>query len=140
MKEKESVLDAIELLEKRIFSQPYSKKYIQDLLKNSSFSVIYIAEASLVSYMILMITQDFVEILKIATSHTERRKKYAKHLIDYVQKNISADIFLELRHSNVGAFKFYENCGFKTLNLRKNYYSDTGEDAIVMKKNGGSNA
>ena len=39
---------------------------------------------------------------------------------------------LEVRTSNNSAIKLYEKIGFKTLRVRKKYYSDTGEDAYVM--------
>ena len=41
---------------------------------------------------------------------------------------------LEVRDSNIIAIKFYEKRGFKKISVRKNYYQDTHEDAIIYEK------
>jgi ribosomal-protein-alanine N-acetyltransferase len=41
-------------------------------------------------------------------------------------------VTLEVRVSNIGAQKLYESVGFTSQGLRKGYYSDDGEDALIM--------
>ena len=44
------------------------------------------------------------------------------------------EIFLEVRESYTPAIKLYEKCGFERLSVRKNFYSNPTENAIVMRK------
>ncbi|AEF26097.1 ribosomal protein S18-alanine N-acetyltransferase [Streptococcus parauberis] len=53
------------------------------------------------------------------------------HLFDY-----DLPIFLEVRASNSAAQALYKSCGFAALAIRKNYYHNPVEDAVVMKKEG----
>ena len=41
-------------------------------------------------------------------------------------------MLLEVRRGNVEAAALYESCGFETIGVRRGYYPDTGEDALVM--------
>ena len=43
-----------------------------------------------------------------------------------------AQFTLEVRRSNAGAYALYESLGFKSAGIRRRYYADNGEDAIVM--------
>jgi ribosomal-protein-alanine N-acetyltransferase len=43
-------------------------------------------------------------------------------------------VTLDVRVSNLAARKLYESCGFSVVGLRRNYYSDNGEDALTMKR------
>ena len=44
------------------------------------------------------------------------------------------NIFLEVRNSNTAAIHLYEKVGFANISTRKNYYSDTREDALIYVK------
>ena len=46
-----------------------------------------------------------------------------------------AQLTLEVRESNLGAIALYERFGFRSAGLRRRYYSDNGEDAVVMWRN-----
>lgn len=54
-----------------------------------------------------------------------------KKLIQYSKENNIEKIFLEVRSSNHKAIKLYEKYNFKQISIRKNYYKDTNEDALV---------
>ena len=45
-------------------------------------------------------------------------------------------ILLEVRESNRSAITLYKNCGFRVISKRKNYYQDTGENALIMQRTG----
>ena len=55
-------------------------------------------------------------------------KLYEEDMLEKSEKNI----FLEVREGNEVAVSLYSNFGFRIVGKRKAYYSDTGEDAIVM--------
>lgn len=74
-------------------------------------------------------------INNVAVLPQYRRKGYAKqlltHLISYAKENKLSFLTLEVRASNQGAIRLYEDCGFVPVGRRKKYY-DNREDAILM--------
>jgi ribosomal-protein-alanine N-acetyltransferase len=73
---------------------------------------------------------DEVEILNIAVAPSFRRRGIARALLDSLPK---AEIFLEVRESNVGARGLYRAVGFREAGLRRGYYQNPPEGAIVMR-------
>lgn len=59
-------------------------------------------------------------------------KKLMKELINTLKKEGSTDITLEVRKSNIVAQNLYESLGFVNEGVRKNFYEDNREDAIIM--------
>jgi ribosomal-protein-alanine N-acetyltransferase len=76
---------------------------------------------------------DELEILNIAVDPRFRRRGVARKLIQEVLAGFEGTVFLEVRQSNAAARKLYHSLGFETMAVRKEYYSDSGEAAIVMK-------
>ena len=69
--------------------------------------------------------------------HPQQRKKgIAQNLlfqiIDDCYKNKIKYITLEVRESNIPAISLYEKNGFKSIGVRKNYYQDNNENALIM--------
>jgi ribosomal-protein-alanine N-acetyltransferase len=65
-----------------------------------------------------------------------RRKGIAvallEKIIDELRRKGCKSLYLEVRASNISAIRFYENYGFVSAGLRKNYYTSPKEDAVVM--------
>ena len=57
-------------------------------------------------------------------------------MLSLAQKRGLERASLEVRTSNKGAIALYQKFGFKTAGIRKRYYSDTGEDALILWKGG----
>lgn len=76
---------------------------------------------------------DELEILNVAVDPPFRRRGVARKLIQQVLAGHRGAVFLEVRQSNLAARKLYHSIGFETIAVRKDYYSDSGEQAIVMK-------
>lgn len=57
-----------------------------------------------------------------------------KNLIEKTDNMLYKKIFLEVRASNTPAINLYKKYGFNEVSIRKNYYTDNGEDAIIMVK------
>ncbi|MBE6865132.1 MAG: ribosomal-protein-alanine N-acetyltransferase [Ruminococcus flavefaciens] len=77
------------------------------------------------------------DITSIAVHPEYRRKGLALRLIERFIEMIPDDaesIFLEVRESNAPAIALYEKCGFERLSVRKNFYSQPRENAVVMQK------
>ena len=119
-------------LEKEIFkNSAFNKSYIETLIKgDNSFIYIYLIEDKICGYLIVLDSIDVYEILAIATIEEYRNKGIAQELLDKIK---TKDIFLEVRESNQVAINFYKKNKFKEISVRKNYYSEPTENAIIMK-------
>lgn len=119
-------------LEKEIFkNSAFNKGYIETLIKgDNSFIYIYLIEDKICGYLMVLDSIDVYEILAIATIEEYRNKGIAQELLDKIK---TKDIFLEVRESNQVAINFYKKNKFKEISVRKNYYSEPNENAIIMK-------
>jgi len=119
-------------LEKEIFkNSAFSKSYLNTLIKgDNSFIYIYLIDSKVCGYLIVLDSIDVYEILAIATIEKYRNKGIAQELLDKIK---TKDIFLEVRESNQTAINFYKKNNFKEISIRKNYYSEPTENAIIMK-------
>ena len=118
--------------EKEIFkNSAFNKSYIETLIKgNNSFVYIYLIEDKICGYLMVLDSIDVYEILAIATIEEYRNNGIAQELLDKIK---TKDIFLEVRESNQVAINFYKKNKFKEISVRKNYYSEPNENAIIMK-------
>ena len=119
-------------LEKEIFkSSAFNKNYLDTLIKgNNSFIYVYLIDNKVCGYLIILDSIDVYEILAIATIEKYINKGIAQELLDKIK---TKDIFLEVRESNKVAINFYKKNNFKEISIRKNYYSEPTENAIIMK-------
>ena len=119
-------------LEKEIFkNSAFNKSYMETLIKgDNSFIYTYIIDNKVCGYLMVLDSIDVYEILAIATIEECRNKGIAQELLDKIK---TKDIFLEVRESNEKAINFYKKNNFKQISIRKGYYSDPTEDAIIMK-------
>ena len=125
-------IEQIFSLEKEIFkNSAFNKSYIETLIKgDNSFIYIYLIEDKICGYLMVLDSIDVYEILAIATIEEYRNKGIAQVLLDKIKIK---DIFLEVRESNQVAINFYKKNKFKEISVRKNYYSEPNENAIIMK-------
>ena len=119
-------------LEKEIFkNSAFSKSYLNTLIKgDNSFVYVYLIDSKVCGYLIVLDSIDVYEILAIATVEEYRNKGIAQELLDKIK---TKDIFLEVRESNQVAINFYKKNRFKEISIRKNYYSEPTENAVIMK-------
>ena len=119
-------------LEKDIFkNSAFSKESTENLVKaDNSFIYAYLIDEKICGYLMVLDSIDVYEILAIATVEEYRNKGLAQELLDKIK---TKDIFLEVRKSNEKAINFYKKNNFKQISIRKGYYSDPTEDAIIMK-------
>ena len=119
-------------LEKDIFkNSAFSKVSTENLVKaDNSFIYTYIIDDKVCGYLMVLDSIDVYEILAIATIEEYRNKGIAQELLDKIK---TKDIFLEVRESNQVAINFYKKNKFKEISVRKNYYSEPNENAIIMK-------
>ena len=74
-------------------------------------------------------------VMNVSVDPTERRAGIATALLDALVERIDdveAQYTLEVRVSNTPAIRLYERLGFLTAGMRRRYYSDNQEDALIM--------
>ena len=125
-------------IESDIFSDPWSVKDVLSTI-TSSGAMCYVATSDtgeLLSYVIGRIIAPEGEIYRVATVPDARRRGIAYRLIDYALKTEKGhgleSVFLEVREKNVPARNLYKSYGFMEIGVRKNYYKDPTDDAIIM--------
>lgn len=120
-------------IENACFSSPWSEGSVKDALSNpcSHFYLAYV-EGNLAGYLGLQIFSGEGYVTNIATLPEFRRRGVAKALINEALKNETEFITLEVRESNTPAINLYSSFGFETAGVRKNYYSNPEENAILM--------
>ena len=129
---------AIALLEKTCFSLPWSEKHLRQALAHHAFQILGIKTEShaLGAYVSFYHLKEEIEIVNIATSPELRRKGMAsalmRTLVDEALSQGAARILLEVKESNQPAIALYQSFGFNPIGIRKGYYRDTGEDALVL--------
>lgn len=142
---KNEYLDIIECFEKNNFGkEAYSKDMLQDilkdiyLLKNNDSILVAQDDNEVIGYIIFHISDDFTDIYKIFIRENNRRQKLATRLIDEVYKLAkrynSKKLILEVRANNLNAINFYKFNNFNQINIRKNYYSEPTDDAIIFER------
>ena len=81
---------------------------------------------------------DYVKIMNIAVHPDFRRRGIAQMLVEQLVAKLKARqslrLMLEVRSSNMGAQALYEKMGFTQVGLRKNYYRNPKEDALILRK------
>lgn len=132
-------VENVATLEGKIFSDAWTNQGILETL-NQSQAFIMVAELDdeLVGYCIIYYVMDEGEIARIAVDEKARRQGVGRGLFDCVckcckEKQI-ARLLLDVRESNAGARAFYERYGFAEDGIRKNFYENPKENAILMSK------
>ena len=133
----EQHLDAVAAIEADVFLDPWSRTmFFQDLQARHGQSFVAVQNETVLGYVNAWVVCDECTINRIACSTTEQRSGIATQLLarlmhDAAQLGVKT-FFLEVRASNRAAQKFYEKAGFIRTGLRKDYYPDTREDAVLM--------
>lgn len=134
----EDDMDEVLDIEKLSFPSPWSKRLFLDELANPNSRIILAKDEKgrTLGFVCFWIVADEAHILNIAVHPGFRMHGIAKRLIDHIigfSKDVGVNYFaLEVRHLNKTAIELYKGFGFKVAGIRKGYYADTGEDAVLM--------
>ena len=134
-------IDPIVAIENAVYPTPWSRSmFAGELAKPSSVSLgAFDAEAGgLVAYLIVSRYVDAWHIMNVAVHPECRRQGVASRLLDELFELTAGDprrgYTLEVRVSNATAIALYERFGFEPSGLRRGYYTDNREDALIMWK------
>jgi len=137
-------LDAVVCIENVSFHHPWSRNaFLSGLSQKYSYNLVLKLETSpetyqIIAYLCYLITGDDAHILKIAV-HPEYRQKgiafeFLTQCLTAMPPQRIRSAILEVRQSNAAGIGLYQKAGFSMEAQIKNYYSDTREDVILMRK------
>ena len=125
-------------IERQIFPTPWSVNMMRQELKNpnSYFYALKNQENTLLGYGGFWKVVDEAHIISVGVRPEYQEsglgKKIVQYMLDVIGELSLHFIYLEVRAGNEKAMNLYKKLRFVPLYVRKNYYTDTGEDAIIM--------
>lgn len=131
-------LEAIYEIESSSFSVPWSKESLRNELTMNQFSYYLVAEleGQVIGYGGMWIIADEAHVTNIAIAPSYRGQGWGEKLVRAMKQTAveqgAVGMTLEVRPSNAIALKLYEKMGFYKTGTRPKYYSDDGEDALIM--------
>ena len=129
----------IAALEEAIFPDPWDYRSVVDLISTDGSMCFTAREGErVVAYVIGRLIAPEGEIYRVAVDPDYRRRGIAYRLLDYAVKTSRGkgleSLFLEVRSQNLPAIKLYTAYGFREIGLRRGYYKNPTDDAIIMLK------
>jgi [ribosomal protein S18]-alanine N-acetyltransferase len=131
-------LEHVEAIERECYPTPWSRSMFDaELRKPSSLALgAFTDEDVLVGYAFVSRYVDAWHVMNVAVVDEYRRRGIASALLERLFAVTATDprrgYTLEVRVSNDGAIKLYERLGFEARGVRRGYYTDNREDAVIM--------
>jgi len=134
-------LNAIERIERASYPTPWSRSmFASELAKPSSICLgaFDLETLQLVGYLVISRYVDAWHVMNVAVDPDNRGRGVAtmllERLFDLTADDARRGYTLEVRVSNESAISLYERLGFRSRGLRRGYYTDNREDALIMWK------
>jgi ribosomal-protein-alanine N-acetyltransferase len=132
-----SDLPMIEAIERRAYPTPWSRSmFASELAKPTSICLGAFEGLDLIGYVINSRYVDAWHIMNVAVAPDHQRRGVATRLLERLIELTRGDerrgYTLEVRVSNEAAIRLYEQLGFEPRGIRRGYYTDNREDALIM--------
>lgn len=135
-------LDAIDAIERHAFARPWPRSTFDAELTRDVARLVVARTTAILGFCNYWIVPGpqarggEVHVLAIATHPDHRRAGIGAallaHALDEGRAQHASLATLEVRRGNAPAIALYERAGFRTVHVRRQYYQDNGEDALVM--------
>jgi ribosomal-protein-alanine N-acetyltransferase len=130
-------LDAVVEIESLSQPSPWSRQiFAEELAREWARLQVIRNDGRAVAFSNYWLVHDEVHLLNIGTHPDHRRQGYARALMEALiqtgQSRRASLVTLEVRRSNLGAISLYEALSFKNVGVRRGYYAEDREDALVM--------
>lgn len=128
-------------LDQQSFTLPWSESAFHFEVEKNPAARCWAAEIHggspvIVGMIVVWLIMDEIHIATLAVDPTQRRLQVGQQLLAFTLadgiKSGATKSFLEVRSGNLAARALYRKFGFEEVGIRKKYYSDNGEDAILM--------
>jgi len=142
----EDYIPQIYKIEREAISPPWTREdLLGEINKDDSHFIVAVKEKKtdepspcLVGFAILRQVGDDGELLQIAVDKSSQRcgigSLLMKASLKYAKENMLKSVFLEVRKGNETAVRLYQRHGFQSLRIRKSYFDNPTEDALIMVK------
>jgi ribosomal-protein-alanine N-acetyltransferase len=132
-------LDAVMALEAASFSNPWTRDMLERELEPPTSARVYVLrlpEIRVAAFCSCWVIADELHINTIAVDVARRRQGFGRALMVHVLADVALEgvrrATLEVRRSNLAAQRLYEHLGFTTAGVRKRYYTQPEEDALIL--------
>jgi [ribosomal protein S18]-alanine N-acetyltransferase len=130
-------LDEIDAIERRAYPTPWSRAmFTGELSKASGRCYGAYEDDHLIAYLIVSRYPDAWHVMNLAVDPDHWRKGIGRTLLERLFVDTAGDpergITLEVRVSNAAAIRLYRSLGFQPTGIRRGYYTDNREDALIM--------
>lgn len=127
-------------IENQSFPIPWSESSFRYELLENPYASLFVgrvrAEPPIITFACIWIVDQEMKINNIAVHPRVRGQgvgtRFLRFLLDHAAAQGCREVTLEVRPSNAAALALYRSAGFLPIGRRKQYYTDTHEDAIVM--------
>jgi len=131
-------------IDKEVFEQFWDRKRYESIVNNPQYTIHKIwAAKKIVGFAVSLDMIDTLEVIRIGVFNSCKRHGYGQKLMQKIESQAwklnKPNIFLEVRSKNEAAINLYKKLGFEVVTIRKNYYSNDMDDALVMRKRIGVN-
>lgn len=130
-------VEPVVAIEKACFSTHWpANAYLNELANRCAWYTVARYQGEVIGYGGMWVIMDEAHITTLAVKPMYRRRGVGMRmmlgLLEEALRRGARRSTLEVRRSNHAAIQLYERLGFRAAAVRKSYYSDTGEDALVM--------
>lgn len=136
-----TVADLVRILEleQQCFSSPWSRQIFESELKNDGppgLHIVGVYQDEIICYSNTWFVIDEAHISNVAVAPKYQGQKVGETMLRYIIRTAMARrmvcVHLEVRITNVAAIRLYDKLGFEVIGVRKRYYEDNHEDALLM--------
>lgn len=132
-------LDQVVDIEQKLFSVPWTKEgFLTYLMKKDTMFFVVEEKKRILGYCSMMTVLDEGDILNVAVRSDRQKEGIGQFLVDSMLRMAEMQgirlVHLEVRQGNGTARRLYQRLGFKEDGLRRDYYENPVENAVLMTK------
>jgi len=130
-------IDGVLAVEQQSFTTPWSREgFVNEMNNELSYYLVMVEAGKIIGYAGMWLIVDEAHVTNVAILPTYRGKRLGERLmsalLEHAKNRGAVRMTLEVRASNTVAQGLYSKFGFTSQGRRRNYYTDTKEDALIM--------